>query len=306
MKKKNYKYISVFVFILLTAASVITASKTDRAGGEGLPAIETAGDLAGRKLGGVKTRMGSEAAGIYFESMLGQDIYSYREYDDFETATQGLLNGDVDALWATDVTAEYAVSVNDGLKILDSSQLAATANLPAPRFYFAMSLRSDKESRNLCDLLSRTIDGMNSDGTCGSLASDYITHADIMEPYREEDMWSRSDRYKSLHEVKDTITVGITGDVPPVEMIDENGEPYGYCIAFLDEVACRLDRKVVPVVLDPATAYSSLMAGRVDALFTGATANNTTQETREYITTTGFLKMSNYKFLIRDAGKVED
>ncbi len=304
MKKKWYKFGAVVFLLLLTLVSAVIWKTGD--GQKDLKTVKSADDLTGSRIGGVRSYMGPEASEIYFRSILGRDISSYREYDSFEDAVEGLKGGEVDAIWACDTTAEYAVKNYGDLEILDSSDMSATAQLSKPRFSFALAVPDDKESEETCKRLSEAIDKIRTDGTLGRLVNDYVKNAVSTDPFYEEDMWSRTDRFRFTHEMSGSIDIGITGSAPPVEMIDGEGKPCGFCVALLDEIACRLCTDINIRILDTETAYSQVMAGKVDALFAVASSGNTTQEDKKFLTTTGYLDMYNYKFLVRAAGDAEE
>gem|GEM_PF-1643623 len=297
MKTKWYKVGAVaFMLIVSMVSAIIWTADTAQ---KDLKNVKCADDLTGAKVGGVKSYMGPEASAIYFRSIIGRDISSYREYDSFEDAVVGLKEGEVDAVWACDVTADYAVKRYEGLSMLDNSEMAATANLNEERFKFALTMPDNEEGKELKKKLDEALSSVQNDGMLDVLKNDYIRNASDIDPFYEEEMWSINDRFRSSHEMKGTITVGVTGGAPPVELIDENGKPYGFCVALIDEIACRLCTDIDIKVLDPETAYSQLMAGRVDALFAGAETGNTTQEEKKFLTTTGYQAMRNYKFLVR-------
>jgi ABC-type amino acid transport substrate-binding protein len=266
-----------------------------------LAVVTTADDLAGKRIGGVRSFLEPEASAVYFQSLIGREISAYREYDSFDEAVAGLKNGDVDAVWACDVTAEYAVKKYGGLDILDNSDMAATARLAQPRFSFAFAMRrdNDKNVKKEQQRFNDAINKLRSDGTVSSLYNDYIKNGAAVTQFYEEDMWSRTDRFRDLHEMSGSIDVGITGAAPPVEIIDESGRPCGFCVAFLDELACELCTDINIRILDTETAYSELMAGKVDYLFASAASDNTTQEEKKYLTSDGYMVMNNYRFLVR-------
>ena len=83
-------------------------------------------------------------------------------------------------------------------------------------------------------------------------------------------MISQTEEYKRTHQQIGTIRVGITGAVPPLELIDEKGEPYGFCAAFMDEIACRLGCCVEFEILDNETAFTGLIGQEIPR--PGATA----------------------------------
>ena len=79
--------------------------------------------------------------------------------------------------------------------------------------------------------------------------------------------------------------------------MDEDGKPYGFCVALMDEIGARLSKKVKFVVLDNETAFTSLMKGRVDLIFAYGTGEITTESKKKFITTVGYYPMKNYEFL---------
>ncbi|MCR5828986.1 MAG: transporter substrate-binding domain-containing protein [Lachnospiraceae bacterium] len=299
MKKKWYKVGAVAAMLIITlVSSVIWTADKDRSD---LKVVKCADDLTGAKVGGVKSYMGPEASAVYFQSIIGRDISSYKEYDSFEDAVEGLKEGEIDALWGCDVTADYAVKRYEDLAILDSSDMAATANLKEPRFEFAFAMPDNDDGEKMQKTLSGVIESMTVDGTITILANDYIKNAAYVDPFYPKNMWSRTDRFRSGHEMDGKITIGVTGSAPPLELIDEDGKPYGFCVALADEMSCRLCTDVEIEVLDTETAFSQLMAGRVDALFAGAKSGNTTQEDKKFLTTCGYYTMRNYRFIVRSA-----
>ncbi len=297
MKIKWYKIGAVVFMLGLTLTSALLF-KTDSTGKK-MRVVKTAADLSGAKVGGVKSYMDPEASGIYFESLIGSDISAYREYDTFDDAVAGLKAGEVDAIWACDVTADYAVRRYEGLEILSTEGMAATANLVTPRFSFAFMMPDSEDGKETQKTLNEALEELRSSGTLGRLTDDYLSAGSGGASFTEEDMWSRTDKFRSNHEISGSIDIGITGGAPPVEIIDENGNPGGFCVAFLDEIACCLNTDINIKILDAETAYSQLLAGRVDALLAGAESGNTTQEKKKFLTTSGYRNMYNYRFLVR-------
>ncbi len=297
MKIKWYK-IGAIIFVTVLAVISAVFPGADDAGNE-MREVKTAADLSGAKVGGVKSYMGPDASKIYFESLLGVDIAAYREYDTFGDAVAGLKAGEVDSIWACDVTADYAVRKYEGLEILGNEGMAATTRLGRPRFSFAFMMPDNEDGKETREILNKALEDLSLTGTLSRLTTDYITSASGGVSFSEDDMWSRTDKFRANHEISGTIDIGITGGAPPIEVIDEEGDPNGFCVALLDEIACSLCTDVNIRILDAETAYSELLAGKVDALLAGAESSNTTQEEKKFITTTGYRDMFNYKFLVR-------
>ena len=81
-------------------------------------------------------------------------------------------------------------------------------------------------------------------------------------------------------------------------MLDEDGDPYGFCVAFMDEMGQQLGRNVEFVVLDNETIFSSLMSGRIDAVFCyGTPGKVTTEGAKNWIMSEGYLKCKGYKLI---------
>ena len=99
-------------------------------------------------------------------------------------------------------------------------------------------------------------------------------------------------------ETKDrTLYVGVTGNIPPLDSIDEMGNPYGFSVALMDEISLLLDRGVKFVVIDSETMFTQLMSGRVDMIFCYGTSTNHSTEVPAYIMTEGYYSMKNYSFI---------
>lgn len=295
--KKLYKIgaVAAAIIVLLICTGLGIGYEGDRAE----PYIAgCADDLEGQVLGGIVTRMPQNSSQIYFESLLGRKLGGYTTFGSYDEAVTALKMGKCSALWSTDVSAKYLTSVYEGLEILDNKDMAATAQLSQNRFGFSMALRDDAEGKRIRTKINDAMNEMVSDGTLAVISKDYITRADRAERFYEEEMWHRNERYLKNHELTETITIGVTGAVPPIELIDESGKPYGFCVVFLDEIACRAEVEIDIEILDNETAFSSLMSGRVDALMTYGNAHNTTETMKDYITTDAFYAMNNYKFIV--------
>ncbi len=64
-----------------------------------------------------------------------------------------------------------------------------------------------------------------------------------------------------------TITVAITGDMPPIDYVAPNGTPAGYNTAVLSEIAKRLHVNIKLENIDTGARAAALQSGRVDVVF---------------------------------------
>lgn len=273
-----------------------------RKGGTYRPAeaITCADDLAGRSLGGVAGRMPASSSKIFFESLTGRKLSSYKAYGDMDEAVYALKSGQVSAIWTTDVTADYLMTADDTIIEIDSAGMADIQTNAETRFDFGMAAPNTEEGKALTDSINECLDYLESIGRLGELRNDYIVNAQTVDKFTPSDMAIRGQKYK------DCIYVGITGAVPPVELIDELGRPYGYCVALMDNIGQLLQKDVEFVVLGNETAFSGLMAGRVDLVFCYGAGNTTLESSIAWCMTRGYLPMENYRFLtLKAADKTE-
>lgn len=259
--------------------------------------INTADDLKGAKLCGVAGRMPASSAKIFFESMIGRKLRSYTDYGSSDECLYALKTGRADAMWVTDVTAAYLLAQDDSLKEIDISDMAAINNTEEARFSFGMAAANTAKGNELIKQIDYAIDYLSNDGTTDRLKETYIDGAADAEPFTEKDMVVNDEVHKLYYYSSDPLVVGITGAVPPIELIGEDGKPYGFCVAMMDEVGQILQRGVKFEILDNETAFSSLMSGRVDLIFAYGSGRITTENKYAWSMSKGYCDMQNYRFL---------
>ncbi len=287
IKNKLLTVLAVFIVLLLLAGA--GAFKADTAKG----GIKDKSDV--KTLGGIESAMPENSAMVFFGSTLGKTLLGYNAYKNTDELLFALKSGEVDAIWTCDVTADYLMAKDPGLKKLPVSEMSDIQNTKENRFEFGMALKDTDAGKKLKEEIDRVLGDMKDDGTLDFLTTLYISipRYDKME---NKDQRLYPDDIRSLSG-KETIYVGITGAVPPIECVDEDGKPYGFCVALMDEIGARLSKKVKFVVLDNETAFTSLMKGRVDLIFAYGTGEITTESKKKFITTVGYYPMKNYEFL---------
>ncbi|MCR5769247.1 MAG: transporter substrate-binding domain-containing protein [Lachnospiraceae bacterium] len=286
MSKKE-KWLTILVcFVLLILCAGLGAFKKK----EVKTGISAVSELNGKALGGVEGRMPGNSAKIFFESMLGIKLSRYSAYKNMDEALYALRTGKVAAIWAADVTVDYLQKWNPDCYPVDTSGTASIMELPEGRFDFGLAAKNDSKGKELVESLNGVIEAMKTDGTLAALTEQYIYRDENSDRFTEKDMLNKNK--------KNALRIGITGATQPVELINESGKPYGFCVAFMDEVGLRLGRKVEFVVLDNETIFTSLMSGKIDAVFCyGTPGKITTEGTRKWITTDGYLQCGGYKLL---------
>jgi ABC-type amino acid transport substrate-binding protein len=102
------------------------------------------------------------------------------------------------------------------------------------------------------DEFNQAIADMKADGTLDAL------RASIMDLNKVE--------IKKIDNAE-TIRVGITGDLPPIDYVDEGGVPAGYNTAVLAEISKRIGKNIELVSIDSGARSVALSQGIVDVVF---------------------------------------
>jgi ABC-type amino acid transport substrate-binding protein len=288
MKEKNKIFTVLILMLILFLLAGFGAFKPKLvSGGSGTQKI--------KKLGGVECRMPENSALVFFGSTFGVDLTSYKAYKDFDEALFSLKAGKVDAVWACDVSADYLLKTNENLVKSDMGSMSDIQKTEDPRFTFGMALKKDS-GEALRDEINSALNGMRSDGTLDGIIEKYVRGAEFFETEEGKKERYFPDMMKKASG-KGTIKVGISGAVPPLELFDEDGDPYGFCVAMMEEVGLRTGRSVKFVRLDNETAFTQLLSGRVDVIFSYGTGRITTEYKQKFIVTDGYLDMQRYEML---------
>ncbi|MBR4776269.1 MAG: transporter substrate-binding domain-containing protein [Lachnospiraceae bacterium] len=288
-KNKLLTVLAVFIVLLLLAGAGAFKADTAKGGVKDISNVKT--------LGGIESAMPENSALVFFGSTMGKTLSGYKAYKNMDALLFALKSGEVDAIWACDVTADFLLTKDTGLKKLNISGMSDIQKTKDARFEFGMALKDMEGSKKLRDDIDTVISAMKSDGSLNEIIQKYIYSAwDFETDEGKEKRFYASDMRSASG--KNTIYVGITGAVPPLNMLDEDGKPYGFCVALMDEIGMRLGRGIEFVILDNETAFTSLMKGKVDLIFSYGTGMITTENKKNYIMTEGYYPMERYEFLI--------
>ena len=70
----------------------------------------------------------------------------------------------------------------------------------------------------------------------------------------------------------DTVKVAVTGDMPPIDYVDEAGQPAGFNTALLAELGRRMQVNIELVNVEAGARTAALVSGRADVVFWFETA----------------------------------
>ena len=160
-------------------------------------------------------------------------------------------SGKVDEISTYKCVADYIVANNDKLEIAHDAWIEGLTD----NFCFAVR----KEDSQLKADLDRVIGEMKSDGSLAKLISEYVTNVDKgKNPPKIE-----------LPKVEgaDTIKVGVTGDLPPLDLVLADGTPAGFNTALLVEIAKRINKNIELVQIDSGARAAALNSDQIDVIF---------------------------------------
>ena len=172
-------------------------------------------------------------------------------YDSLKLMQLGVESGEIEAISTYKSVADYIVSRNDKFEIVPYDAI----NKIQDSFCFAVR----KDDAALQADLDKAIDEMKADGSLDKLINDYITNVDKdKEPPKVD-----------IPEIDGaaTIKVGVTGDLPPLDLILPDNSPAGFNTAMLAEIAKRSNKNIEVVQIEAGARAAALSSNLIDVVF---------------------------------------
>lgn len=207
----------------------------------------------------------SESTNLY--SCKKEIIY----YDNLNSMLMALKAGEIEAAELYTSVCRYISHRDDQLEIFGGDAFNASSPQSANRILelnmldawlsVDFSFMFMKEQESLRDLFNGALEEMEKDGTMGQLYLEDITNAffqpeTVLTPVEPETI-----------ENAETIRVGVTGDLPPIDYFGENGKPAGYNTRILSEISRRIGKNIEFVSVDSGARLLALNSGKVDVIF---------------------------------------
>lgn len=173
-------------------------------------------------------------------------------FDNLSLMQMGIESGKVDVISTYKSVADYLLAKTGGkYEIVNDDWIEGLAD----NFCFAVR----KEDSALKADLDKTLKAMKADGSLDKLIKDYITDVDkAKDPPKVE--IPKIDGAQS-------IKVGVTGDLPPLDLVLPDNSPAGFNTALLAEVAKRLNKNIELVQIDSGARAAALSADQIDVVF---------------------------------------
>ena len=172
-------------------------------------------------------------------------------FDRLSAMQLAVESGNVDEVSTYSSVADYLIANNDSFELVATND--AISKLSDS---FCFAVRS--EDKELKAALDKAIDEMKADGSLDKLVKEYITDVDKTNPPKVK---------IPMIDSTDTIKVGITGDLPPLDLILSDNSPAGFNTALLAEVAKRINKNVEVIPIDSGARAAALSSGAIDVVF---------------------------------------
>ena len=171
-------------------------------------------------------------------------------FDSLSLMQMGIESGKVDVISTYRSVADYLIANNDKFEIVNDDWIRGLAD----NFCFAVR----KEDTQLKADLDKIINDMKADGSLDRLISEYINNVDKKNPPKVE---------IPKIDGAPTLKVGITGDLPPLDLILPDNSPAGFNTALLAKISKRLGKNIEIIQIDSGARAAALSAEQIDIVF---------------------------------------
>ena len=169
-------------------------------------------------------------------------------YDNFTSMQMALSSKNIDEVQTYKSVAKYMTAQNSQFEIKKEQTVSLIDS-------FCCAMR--EEDVNLKNEFDSAITAMKSDGSLDNLIKTYITDLQSEPPAVEITNINGAE----------TIKVGVTGDLPPLDLVLANGKPAGFNTAVLSEISKRINKNIELIQIDSAARAAALTSKQVDVVF---------------------------------------
>jgi len=142
----------------------------------------------------------------------------------------------------------YIARRNDGLQVREFAEVPVSLQ---------MGFRAG--DADLREQFNAAIDAMTADGALAALLDHWVYQL----PAGEEPAAGELPAIPGA----DTVRVGVTGDLPPLDYLSADGRPSGYNVAVLAEISSRIGKNIELVPIESAARLTALVSGKIDVIF---------------------------------------
>ncbi len=200
----------------------------------------------GKVLATMEMIASAEEIKYFFQESLGIPIKDFLTFPTASEALMALKAGKVDTVLSMDSTASYMAQQDPTLYTYMDPRLTDFAQI-------SLSMVVMRKNEALGAQLNEAIQTLGANGTLLMLAGTMLGGEPPAAPEAEL--------------TGETLRVGVTGDIPPVDYVDASGQPAGYNVNLMAHIGALLGRPIEFVLVGKGAAITALATGRIDILF---------------------------------------
>ena len=178
-------------------------------------------------------------------------------FDSLSQMQMAIESGKVDVISTYKSVADYLIANNSNFEIQNDDWIKGLAD----NFCFAVR----KEDTQLKADLDKVIGEMKSDGSLDKLINDYVVNVDKGKAPPKIEI--------PKFDGADTIKVGVTGDLPPLDYVSADGNAAGFNTALLAEIAKHLNKNIELVQITGGARAAALNSDQIDVIFWAVVPN---------------------------------
>lgn len=171
-------------------------------------------------------------------------------YDNLATMLMALKKGDINSISVPSCAARYIVATNDDVEINERKR--------RNRIFNGYAFMFKEGNEELRDRFNEALQKMKNNGELEGLIKNNIL-GDGTGTVESVEMPSFPGA--------ETITVAITGDLPPMDYINPDGEAAGFNTALMAKISEYLQINVAFISIDSASRAIALSTGKADVTF---------------------------------------
>ena len=168
-------------------------------------------------------------------------------FDNFNSMQMALASKNIDGIQTYGSVAKYMTANNSDFEIKETQTVKLVDD-------FCCAMREDDTA--LINAFDGAIDSIKADGTLDALIDKYITNFETPTPIDIPQI-----------DGAEVIRVGITGDLPPLDLVLADGTPAGFNTAVLAEISKRIGKNMELVQIDSGARAAALTSELVDVIF---------------------------------------
>ena len=257
------KLVSILALVVMAAAPLVVAGEQQAK----TPAQETAVDKVVKpdysflngKIGAITfINMSEEDFKNIINKRFGSKIEKFIYNDSLTENLAMLKSGRVDFVLTPNISADYITQRNPDLK---------SVIFPIENNLVMMLRNSDVKLR---DLFDSAIGKLKASGKLDEVYKKWVAEL----PAGEEPAVPTIEKTS----YPETIYVGVSGDLPPLDYVSPDGKPAGYNIALLAEISRIIGKNIKILSLDSRARLTALQAKKIDVFFWTVRPNSKLQE----------------------------